>query len=99
MRREMHLDQLADKLQEDRVRRVVEPMLSSGDHPDSSAWDIEYMHDLGLMAQHGPLRSAHPVNAAVIPRELTYVTQEVPVQDPRWYVDTDGGATMWTERW
>ena len=30
-RRETHLDQLADKLQEDRVRRVVEPLLSGGD--------------------------------------------------------------------
>ena len=29
-RRETHLDQLADKLQEDRVRRVVEPLLSGG---------------------------------------------------------------------
>ena len=27
---ETHLDQLADKLQEDRVRRVVEPLLSGG---------------------------------------------------------------------
>ena len=29
LRRETHLDQLADKLQEERVRRVVEPLLST----------------------------------------------------------------------
>ena len=46
-RRETHLDQLADKLQEDRVRRVVEPLLSGGEERDFSARDIEYVRDLG----------------------------------------------------
>ena len=93
-RRETHLDQLADKLQEDRVRRVIEPMLSGGDYPEASARDIEYVRDLGLVAQHGPLRIANPVYAEVIPRELTYATQEMLVQDPRWYVDEDGGLDL-----
>ena len=40
--RQVHLDQLADKLQEDRVRRVVEPLLSGGDERAFTARDLEY---------------------------------------------------------
>ena len=66
MRRETHLDQLADKLQEDRVRRVVEPLLSGSGENESSARDIEYVRDLGLIAQHGPLRIANPIYAEAV---------------------------------
>ena len=45
-RRETHLDQLADKLQEDRVRRVVGPLLSGGDEREFSTRDIEYVRDV-----------------------------------------------------
>jgi hypothetical protein len=31
LRRETHLDQLTDKLQEERVRRVIEPLLAGVD--------------------------------------------------------------------
>ena len=48
LRRETHLDQLTDKLQEERVRRVVEPLLS-GVHasPEMRPADLEYVRDLG----------------------------------------------------
>ena len=89
-RRETHLDQLADKLQEERVRRVVEPLLSGGDERAFSARDIEYVRDLGLVALHGPLRIANPVYAEVVPRELTSAAQEGLVQETAWYVDASG---------
>ena len=93
-RRETHLDQLADKLQEDRVRRVVEPLLSGGDERDFSARDIEYVRDLGLIASAPPLRLANPIYAEVVPRELTAAAQEGLVQDLAWYVDADGGLDV-----
>ena len=93
-RRETHLDQLADKLQEDRVRRVVEPLLSGGDEREFSARDIEYVRDLGLIAQHGSLRIANPVYAEVVPRELTSAAQEGLVQETAWYVDVGGGLDV-----
>ena len=37
LRRVTHLDQLADKLQEERVRRVIEPLLTGSDPGDSIA--------------------------------------------------------------
>ena len=92
--RETHLDQLADKLQENRVRRVVEPLLSGGDERGFTARDIEYVRDLGLVAQDAPLRIANPIYAEVIPRELTWAAQEGLVQDTAWYVDADGGLDV-----
>ena len=93
-RRETHLDQLADKLQEDRVRRVVEPLLSGGDEREFTARDIEYVRDLGLVALDSPLRIANPIYAEVVPRELTVAAQEGLVQDVAWYVDADGGLDV-----
>ena len=90
LRRETHLDQLADKLQEDRVRRVVEPLLSGVEQGAFSARDLEYVRDLGLIARDDPLRIANPIYAEVVPRELTYAAQSGLVQDTAWYVDADG---------
>ncbi|WP_428275839.1 hypothetical protein [Candidatus Palauibacter sp.] len=69
--RETHLDQLADKLREDRVRRVIEPLLSGGDAAYSDR-DFEYVRDLGLVAPDPPLRIANPIYGEVLPRELTW---------------------------
>ncbi len=49
LRRVTHLDQLADKLREARVRRVIEPMLAGmtmGEVPED---DRQYLVDLGLL--------------------------------------------------
>ena len=90
LRRETHLDQLADKLKEERVRRVVEPLLSGGEQRRFVDRDLEYVRDLGLVAQDRPLRIANPIYAEVVPRELTWVVQEEFDQETAWYVDSDG---------
>ena len=88
--RVVHLDQIADKLQEERVQRVVEPMLSGASQPSSTARDMEYVRDLGLVAMDPPPRIANPIYAEVVPRELTAGVQEhIPVE-PAWYVNDDG---------
>ena len=94
LRRETHLDQLTDKLQEERVRRVVEPLLSGTEQSAFSTRDIEYVRDLGLVAQDTPLRIANPIYAEVVPRELTYAAQTGLVQDPAWYVNADGNLDV-----
>ena len=94
LRRETHLDQLADKLQEGRVRRVVAPLLSGGDERDFSARDIEYVRDLGLVARDPPLRIANPIYAEVVPRELTVAAQEGLVQKTEWYLHAGGGLDL-----
>ncbi|MDE0627871.1 MAG: ATP-binding protein [Bryobacterales bacterium] len=70
-----HLDQLAARLREDRVRRVVEPLLEGNIEPDWSEEDMEYVRDLGLIALDDPVRIANPIYREVVPRQLTSVLQ------------------------
>lgn len=94
LRRETHLDQLADKLREERVRRVVQPMLEgtelSGAVSDN---DVQYVLDLGLIRRTtAGLQIANPIYQEIIPRELTYITQINLEARERtaWYVNPDG---------
>ena len=91
LRRETHLDQLAATLREDRVRRVVEPLLSGAETRQFTDRDLEYARDLGLVARDLPYRIANPIYAEVVPRELTWVVQGEFEQETAWYVDADGG--------
>ena len=91
--RRTHLDQLAHKLEEARVRRVVEPILSGGEVQHDGR-DLEYIRDLGLLAPDSPPRIANPIYAEVVPRELGYVLQDSLDVQTRWYVDDDGGLNM-----
>ena len=76
LRRVTHLDQLAYRLREDRVRRVIEPLLSGDNRRQAANLDTEYVRDLGLIAKDAPLRIANPIYAEVIPRELTFEAQD-----------------------
>ncbi len=91
--RRTHLDQLAHKLEEERVRRVVEPLLSGGE-VQHQARDLEYVRDLGLLAPDSPPRIANPIYAEVVPRELGYVLQDSLDVQVAWYVDDDGRLDM-----
>ena len=74
-----HLDSLADKLREDRVRRVIEPVLAGQEVGTGVPRDdIDYAIDLGLIARDegGNLVIANPVYREVIPRELGSVTAD-----------------------
>lgn len=62
LRRETHLDQLVDKLQEERVRRVIEPMLIGLGEPGALPEDdVLYVRDLGLIETDGQLRIANEI--------------------------------------
>ncbi len=96
LRRDTHLDQLADKLAEERVRRVVEPILSGFGNPELiPADDLIYVRDLGLIKTEGHIRIANPIYQEVIPRELTYSTQLTIAHETAWYVrKSDGQLDM-----
>ena len=91
--RRTHLDQLTHKLEEARVRRVVEPILSGGEARHEIR-DLEYVRDLGLIDGNQPPRIANPIYREVVPRELGYILQSSLDQNPAWYVDDDGGLNM-----
>jgi hypothetical protein len=91
LRRVTHLDQLADKLREPRVRRVVEALLTGDPSPDAiPPDDVIYVRDLGLINTEGQLSITNPIYQEVIPRELTFSTQLTIAQEPAWYVRSDG---------
>ena len=91
--RRTHLDQLAHKLEEERVRRVVEPLLSGGEVQHDGR-DLEYVRDLGLIAAADPPRIANPIYREVVPRELGYVLQSSLDIQVAWYVHDDGRLDM-----
>ena len=83
---------LGDKLLEERVRRVVEPLLvgrmpTGGLPPD----DIDYVRDLGLVAKDSPVRIANPIYREVVPRQLAYADAGFIDQEAAWYVDAKTG--------
>ena len=91
--RRTHLDQLAHKLGEDRVRRVIGPILS-GTQAQHDGPDLEYARDLGLLAADSPARIANPIYREVVPRELGYIVQDSLDVDAAWYVDDAGRLDM-----
>ena len=91
--RATHLDQLADKLSEPRVRRVVAPIvLGQQAAAEASDRDLSYVEDLGLVvrAGNGP-EIANGIYREVIPRELTFMTQVNLSANyrPAWYITDD----------
>jgi len=90
-RREIHIDQLVDKLQEERVQRVIEPILAGLAEPEQIPTDdLYYVGDLGLIKIDGHVRIANPIYREVIPRELVFSTQVTITEETAWYVDQDG---------
>ena len=92
LRRVTHLDQLADKLREARVRRVIEPMLAGAALGEVPEDDIQYLIDLGLcrMAAGQGLTIANPIYREVLPRTLAFTPQaSLPQITPTW-LNPDG---------
>jgi ATPase family associated with various cellular activities (AAA) len=89
--RATHLDSLAAKLAEPRVRRIAEPVLAGTlDQFDPYNDDIQYVTDLGLIAPKPPLRIANPIYREVIVRVLTANVEFKVVADPRSFILDDG---------
>ena len=92
LRRVTHLDQLADKLQEARVRRVIEPMLAGATMSHVPEDDRQYLVDLGLLRRDGAggLVVANPIYREVLPRALASGPQDsLPRITPTW-LNPDG---------
>jgi AAA-like domain len=95
IRRETHLDQLADKLKEERVQRVIGPVLAGFTEPEKiPVDDLNYVSDLGLIRIDGQIRIANAIYREIIPRELNYSTQVTISHEPSWYILEDGLLDM-----
>ena len=90
--RRSHVDSLAARLHEDRVRRVIEPMLAGGRAiGDMLNDDFSYVMGLGLIANiDGEHQIANPIYREIIPRVLSYDQQVQITHKTHWYVRADG---------
>ncbi len=82
-----HLDQLAAKLREGPVRRVIEPLLAGTQAPTGlSEEDLDYVRDLGLVRGENPVEIANPIYREVIPRQLASTLESYIPNRKGWYV-------------
>jgi hypothetical protein len=106
-RQDTHLDSLAERLREPRVRSIIEPMLAGqelGDIPDD---DVRFILDLGLckMGAEGGLVMANSIYREVLPRVLTVVPMAaLPQISPSWLnqageLDTDALLQAFLSFW
>ena len=87
LRQDTHLDSLAERLRESRVKAIIEPILAGQTLGDTPSDDRQYLIDLGLL-QRDPeagLTIANPIYREVIPRVLVQGTQDsLPYISPSW---------------
>lgn len=86
-RQDTHLDSLAERLREPRVRHVIEPLLAGRSLTDVPTDDIRFVLDLGLCRADpaGGLVIANPIYREVIPRVLAFPSQaSLPHIRPTW---------------
>jgi hypothetical protein len=77
LRRDTHIDSLMERLKEERVRKIIQPiMLGETAQIERLSNDFQLTRDLGLIRQdRGKLEFANPIYAEVIVRTLNFDTQ------------------------
>jgi hypothetical protein len=76
LRRDTHIDSLLERLKEERVRKVIEPMML-GDDVDVTTDDFYYTRDLGLIrVTPQKIEAANPIYAEVMVRMLNFNLQD-----------------------
>ncbi len=93
LRRDTHISALVDRLNEPRVRGIIDAIISGSDPLSFNPEDIQYVRDLGLVKENS-WDIANPIYQQVIPRALTYVLQEIIPHQTSWYVEANGKLNM-----
>ncbi len=90
-RQETHLNSLVKRLREERVRRVIQPMLAGDELIEAPEDDRRFVLDLGLVRKvnGGHLQIANPIYQEIIPRALAGSAQDSIVKETKWYVLPD----------
>jgi hypothetical protein len=86
-RQETHLDSLAERLREPRVRAILEPMLAGGTPSELPTDDVRFVLDLGLlrMSTTGGLEVANPIYREIIVKDLAFSSRaSLPSIQPTW---------------
>ncbi|MBM3197780.1 MAG: ATP-binding protein [Chlamydiae bacterium] len=88
-----HMDVLLDRLQEPRVRNIIDILFSGNEGAIFPADDLSYVRDLGLI-HRDKLCIANPIYQEIVPRALACSNQETIVQETAWYRRPDGSLDM-----
>jgi hypothetical protein len=96
--RQTHLDSLADKINEPRVRPIILSIIN-GEAPDFDGYNdaIRYCRDLGIIAPGAPITFANPIYREIITRILNSLFHDSINQDiarTAWYLRSDGSLDM-----
>ena len=96
--RQTHLDSLADKIDDPRVRPIIMSIIT-GDSPAFDGADdaIRYCRDLGIISTGNPIQFANPIYREIITRILTIgfsigINQDI--AQTSWYLNNDGTLNM-----
>ncbi|MDR0572817.1 MAG: ATP-binding protein, partial [Tannerella sp.] len=82
--RPTHIDSLLERLKEERVRRVIEPMILGEGFINRDSDDFRYTLELGLIrVDNSVVEPANPIYAEVIIRKLSSNVQEE-LQNPKY---------------
>lgn len=93
-RQDTHIDVLIDRLQEPRVKNIMDAIISGqSDMKTFPHDDVQYMRDLGLIKPHD-FEIANPIYQEIIPRALAHVTQERVREKTVFYQNEDGSLNM-----
>jgi hypothetical protein len=106
-RQDTHLDSLAERLRENRVKAIMQPMLAGQGLPETSNEDRQYLVDLGLLRRDpaGGLVIANSIYREVLPRVLAQGPQDsLPTIAPSWLtvdgiLNVDWLLTAFLEFW
>jgi hypothetical protein len=96
--RQTHLDSLADKIDDPRVRPIIMSIIT-GDSPAFDGADdaIRYCRDLGIISTGNPIQFANPIYREIVTRILTIgfsvgINQDI--AQTSWYLNTEGTLNM-----
>ena len=90
-RQDTHLDSLAERLREPRIKAIIEPILAGSELGNIPNDDIQFVLDLGLckIDPLGGLTIANPIYREVLPRVLTVTPMaSLPQIAPTWLTPT-----------
>jgi len=100
MRRDTHLDSLIDKLQNPRVRPIIDAILSGADiQYNEYNDDLKYVEDLGIVVKDvtkDGVKISNQIYNEIIPRVLNSNLQDlmIPKVSPQWFIKPDGHLDM-----
>jgi hypothetical protein len=84
LRRDTHIDSLLERLKEERVHKIIEPLIL-GEYVERETDDFQYVRDLGLIRTTPRIEPANPIYAEVMFRTLNYSAQMTIYEDYQKY--------------